>query len=90
MWKNTGILNKSYMLLDSPGKFKPWDVQKYIFKPNVASGSRGITILADDEITAETLYDAFRDAAGASLDGKVLVEEFCEGTEFTVELLGDA
>ena len=62
---------------------------KLICKPNVAASSRGITILEKNQ-TRESLIKALEKAKEASFDGHCLVEEFVEGEEFTVDMLGDA
>ena len=62
---------------------------KLICKPNVAASSRGITIIDKGE-SKNTLEEALAKAKDASFDGRCLIEEFVEGEEFTVDLLGDA
>jgi biotin carboxylase len=59
-----------------------------IIKPNLASSSRGITVVPACS-TISNLKKAFFRAKKASFDKKVIVEEFVEGQEFTVEMLGD-
>ncbi len=62
---------------------------KLICKPNVAASSRGITILEQGQ-NKESLMAAMSKAKEASFDGHCLIEEFVEGEEFTVDMLGDA
>ena len=62
---------------------------KLICKPNVAASSRGITILEKGQ-TKEALTDALAKAKETSFDGRCLIEEFVEGEEFTVDMLGDS
>ena len=62
---------------------------KLICKPNVAASSRGITILEKGQ-TKEALAEALAKAKETSFDGRCLIEEFVEGEEFTVDMLGDA
>lgn len=88
-WKEAGILNKYSEVLDDPGAFERYDEKTYIWKPNCASGSRNITILGGDELCRASVKRAWELAAEASMDHRVIVEEFCEGTEYTVEMLGD-
>ncbi len=52
-----------------------------IVKPTDRSGSRGITRIA----SAAELEGAVRDALAQSLEKKALIEEFAEGTEYSVE-----
>lgn len=88
-WKQAGILNKYSQVFSSADDFPKYPSMDYIIKPNISSGSRNITILKQDEFTEEKLTHAFRIASDVSYDNKVIVEEYCEGTEFTVEMLGD-
>lgn len=91
-WQKAGLLNRF------SGKFdKETDLNlikninsKYsvIIKPNVCSSSRGITII-DKGSSIPTIKDAFDKAQQKSYDNNVVVEEFIEGREFTVEMLGD-
>lgn len=73
LWQEIKDLNQTYRL---------------IVKPNVAASSRGITVLekasADDVLLA-----AIDKASATSFDKKCLIEEFVEGREFTVDMLGD-
>src|SRR5574344_444566 len=62
---------------------------KLICKPDVAASSRGITILEKGQ-THESLQQALTKAEETSFNGKCIIEEFVEGGEFTVDLLGDA
>ena len=55
--------------------------EQWIVKPDRASGSRGIKVCSGrEEITAQ-----IEEAATASLNGKVLVEEFINGVQGTLE-----
>lgn len=61
---------------------------KLIIKPNIAASSRGITILEknQDDIT---IIEALEKAKKLSFDKQCLIEEFVEGREFTIDMLGD-
>ena len=62
---------------------------KLICKPNVAASSRGITIL--EKMSDERFIEnAIAKAKEMSFDKQCLIEEFVEGEEFTVDMLGDA
>lgn len=63
--------------------------QKLICKPDVAASSRGITILEKNQ-TYEAIKNAFGKAKETSFNNHCLIEEFVEGEEFTVDLLGDS
>lgn len=63
--------------------------QKLICKPDVAASSRGITILEKNQ-TYESIKNAFDKAKETSFNNHCLIEEFVEGEEFTVDLLGDS
>lgn len=56
-----------------------------ILKPSRNSGSRGVTRLMEPDAAA--LEQAFAYALGESRDRSVVVEEFVEGPEFSVEIL---
>jgi len=62
---------------------------KLICKPDVAASSRGITILEKNS-SREEIEQALQLARKTSFNGKCLIEEFVEGEEFTVDLLGDS
>jgi len=91
LWQEAGILNRYSKVFDSLSDevFERVDAMPVIFKPNISSSSRGITILEkgapEDIVTA-----AFDKASGESYDKKVIVEEFVRGREFTCDMLGDA
>lgn len=90
-WKEDGLLNR---ISDSYTEYsdKITDAaQNYalIIKPDNSSSSRGITICKQGD-TEDTLKLAFDKARDESSNKIVVVEEFVIGTEFTVEMLGDA
>lgn len=91
-WMRADIFNR---LSKTDDQLTPQEVyslsqqMKLICKPNVAASSRGITILHKNS-TAEILEEAMQKAKESSFDGRCLIEEFVEGEEFTVDLLGDA
>jgi biotin carboxylase len=60
--------------------------EKVIVKPSRNSGSRGITLLTGDE-SNEILLDAFKFAMNNSRDNLIVMEEYVEGAEFSVELI---
>ena len=64
--------------------------QKYklIIKPDNSASSRGITIVEKNADTI-TLQNAFFRAKEEASNSLTVVEEFVEGTEFTVEMIGD-
>lgn len=88
-WEKAGILNKFSRVIQEASEFSVCGSKKYIFKPNCSSGSRNITILEESELSAETLNRAVEHAKEASLDHLCIAEEFVEGTEYTVDMLGD-
>lgn len=90
-WQQAGIFNR-YSKTYEPSLWNEIKAlnseMKLIVKPNVAASSRGITILekcSDDEL----LQAAIAKAANTSFDKQCLIEEFVEGREFTVDMLGD-
>jgi biotin carboxylase len=60
---------------------KDSSVRRWIVKPNRASGSKGVWIVADKSDLAVRLEQSRR----CSLDGEALVEEFLEGSQHSCE-----
>lgn len=91
LWQEAGILNRYSKVFDSPAPeiFERVNMMQVILKPNISSSSRGITIL-EKGASKETVIAAFEKAGRESYDGKVIVEEFVQGREFTCDMLGDA
>jgi biotin carboxylase len=58
-----------------------------IFKPSRNSGSRGVTRVGPEDARRELLAEAFAYALRESRDASVVVEQFVEGPEFSVEIL---
>ena len=58
-------------------------VEKFIVKPADNSGNRGIKLVTDFSI--ENLKEAYAYSKQYSRDGKILLEEYMEGDEFSVE-----
>lgn len=91
-WKEKNILNRKSFEIYCFENFNEYinkiSTEKIIFKPNLSSGSRGISILGKKD-SQNKIYKAFMNAKEVSLDNIVLLEEFIEGTEYTVEMLGD-
>ena len=92
-WLSKGLLNKKYSrceylqnLIDFRGTFDG----NIIVKPATSSSSRGITILSSHGAANVNLEAVFSKASSYASDGLVIAEEFVEGTEFTVEMIGDA
>lgn len=91
-WMRAGLYNR-FSVLDeevSPDTLSERSkTMKLIVKPDVAASSRGITILEPGQ-TPGALKQAIEKAKNTSFNGRCIVEEFVEGEEFTVDLLGDA
>lgn len=89
-WAQAGLLNRISK------KYTAWadDIMEFnkacklIIKPDNSASSRGITIVSKNA-SLDILKEAFGKAFAESSDNTVVVEEFVEGTEFTVEMLGD-
>lgn len=91
-WDKAGILNRISKVVDHlevDEILRLSKEMKLICKPNIAASSRGITIL-EQGTTIEILQNAFNKAKETSLDGKCMIEEFVEGEEFTIDILGDS
>lgn len=61
---------------------------KIIIKPDNSASSRGITVVEQNSPN-EIVRQAFAKAQQEATNHLVVVEEFVEGTEFTVEMIGD-
>lgn len=89
-WEKDGLLNRisrkyndfSNDILGLNNKMK------LIIKPDNSASSRGITIVSknSDEIFVRNAFEKAKNEATNSI---VVVEEFIDGTEYTVEMLGD-
>jgi len=91
-WMKAGIFNRLSMIDEEfliDDLYELSRRMKLIVKPNVGASSRGITIL-ERESTLATIMEALDKARNYSFDHHCLVEEFVEGEEFTVDMLGDA
>ena len=92
VWNEHKLLNR-FSLLIPPGQQQMLNAaargKEVIVKPNVSSSSRGITIVAAGA-GETTLRTALERAQRCSFDGQAVVEEFFQGREFTVEMLGDS
>jgi hypothetical protein len=90
IWRQNHLLKRASIILEEKKDLDKLPIPKndIIIKPNISSGSRGITILTKKH-TYRELLQAFRKAQEESIDKKVLIEEFVTGQEYTVEMLGD-
>ena len=92
IWANEGLLNRKSCKIsneETAEEIREWNsAQKLIVKPDNAASSRGITIL-ERESRYGDIVAAVRKALDNASNGLAVVEEFVEGTEFTVEMLGD-
>lgn len=91
-WMAAGVFNRISKMDEEIGFGELYELSqrmKLICKPDVAASSRGITIL-DKGQTREDLKAALDKAKETSFNGRCLIEEFVEGEEFTVDMLGDA
>lgn len=90
-WNEVGILNrlsKSYYEYNSE-IVELNKIMKLIIKPDNSASSRGITIIPINT-NERIIRTAFDKASKEATDNIVVVEEFIEGTEFTVDMLGDS
>lgn len=90
-WKKNKLLNRESTVLTTYNEefFLSFNQQyKTIIKPSDCCASRGITIL-EKNFSQEMLKKAFEHAQEFSNSSKVNVEEFIEGIEYSVEMLGD-
>jgi len=87
-WTKKGLAGRNFRVL-SQKDITQYNPQTYtlpqIVKPNMGSGSRGVKICT----TLEELIEAVPESITISQDNQVIIEDFVDGTEFTVELLAD-
>ncbi len=91
-WMVAGVFNRISKLDNEISIEELCDISqnmKLICKPDIAASSRGITILEKGQ-TIEMLEKAIKGAKETSFNNRCLLEEFVEGEEFTVDMLGDA
>lgn len=90
-WNDLGLLNrvtKSYRKYsDEICDFN--SQMDLIIKPDNSASSRGITIISQGS-SKEHIEMAFAKALAEASDKIVVVEEFVEGIEYTVDMLGDS
>lgn len=92
VWEKAGLFNRISKLdseLTIDEIYTLSQKMKLICKPDVAASSRGITII-EKNATREEIEDALKYAKGVSFNHLCLIEEFIEGDEFTVDMLGDS
>lgn len=91
-WEKAGLFNRISKLdneISIAEIFALSQNMKLICKPDVAASSRGITILEKGQ-SMKDIEDAIALAKMNSFNQLCLIEEFVEGEEFTVDMLGDS
>jgi len=93
-WSAAGLLGKRFAACTGAADVRRFALdlgRKLIVKPADSSSSRGITVVEADEIGAADWDHIFARAMQAGWRaGAAIAEEFVEGTEYTVEMVGDA
>ena len=89
-WKKEGLLNRFSKCYKQYSKeIETLNANmKLIIKPDNSASSKGITIIPL-ESEEKLIKQAFEKAYNEATDKTVVVEEFVEGIEFTVDMLGD-
>ena len=89
-WNKLGLLNRYSIKSEcySTEIYVLAQRMKVIVKPDNSASSRGITILSQGADEAQC-KSAYKKAKQEATNGLVVVEEFVEGDEFTVEMIGD-
>jgi formate-dependent phosphoribosylglycinamide formyltransferase (GAR transformylase) len=90
-WHSEGLLQKRFRVCGEVDEFVDFHragASRSIIKPAAAASSRGVTVIERSDGVRE-LQAAFARASASDPAGEVLVEEFVEGTEFSVEMVGD-
>lgn len=91
-WEKAGLFNRISKLdkeISLEEIYALSQKMKLICKPDVAASSRGITILEKGR-RCEEIEAALSLAKEISFNHLCLIEEFVEGEEFTVDMLGDS
>ncbi len=91
IWEEAGIFNRVSINSQDTTINEIVELNKnidVIIKPNVAASSRGITILKRNS-TLNEIKQAITLAENTSFDKSYLIEEFIDGQEFTIDMLGD-
>ena len=88
IWRNAGLLTRFSQTFDEIPSIDQLPDKDWIVKPNSSNGSIGITIVRKD--SRDKFPQAFEEAQLKSWDHKVIIEEFIEGTEFKIDMLGDS
>lgn len=92
LWSAASLLQKQYRQCFNAVELSEFALSHagpLVVKPVDASSSRGLTVTSPSRSPVD--YEAiFRRAADLSSDGSALAEEYIQGTEFTVEMIGDA
>ena len=92
-WSDAGLSTKFHQPCDTAADLAQAARalgRKLIVKPVDASSSKGVTVVEADAIAAADWDAIFARASSAGLTPVALLEEYVEGTEYTVEMLGDA
>lgn len=92
-WTDAGLIGKRNCACPTAAKLAEFASDlgtKLIVKPATSSSSRGITVVEADEIADTDWPAVFERAQGGSAGHAVLAEEYVQGTEYTVEMIGDA
>lgn len=90
-WEKAKLLNRESFALVNFDLMKIRELNskyKIIIKPSDSCASRGISILEHNS-SIDELEAAFAKAKQSTTNNYVNIEEFIDGTEFTVEMLGD-
>lgn len=83
-FKEYGIPAPKFLLVDNERKIDKFIIQyPVIVKPTDRSGSRGITKV----LSSDNLQQAIKKASEVSFNKKILIEEFIDGKEFSVEYI---
>lgn len=91
-WERLGLLNKlfrSCRSFEDLSAFRDRLSADIVVKPASGSSSRGVTVLPVREQSDSLMWAAWRRAHANDRIGEVLVEQYIEGTEYSVEMVGD-
>ena len=86
IWRDTMILQPNFEVFDKPEaalEFLRQTKLPKVIKPSDSSGSRGVSIL----VNQNNFDDAIKKAFAFSKHGQIIIEDYMEGTEYTVEVI---
>ena len=84
LFKQAGVASPPYQVIDvSERDLLQWNNYPCVVKPREEGSSIGVSLVTEESALAKAMNEAFR------YSSKILIEEYIEGREMTVGVLGD-